>query len=332
MVKVFQLAFKRILPSHFCPYTEVPHIVCVCFCPLCPPPPPTAGDPAGDFHLDSTSGVLSTSRPLDQEGKANYVLTVVAQDHGTPSLRGTATVEVSVLDINDNSPEFEQSSYIVDVPEDTPVGSFLVKVTAIDKDQGDNSKVLYFLSKESRGTFHIDQDMGSITTAVPLDRERLAAYNFHVFAVDSSPADPRNTTAEVFVSILDINDNAPFFVQDPLIINISSFGIPSHRVVATMRAEDRDFGANGSVFYRFASLAQGFTINSLTGAIQVTESLQSLTQQQRTLIVEAMDQGNPAQSSLGVVIIYIKEQEYQGIRFSRNTRDVSIQENAAKGQ
>ncbi|XP_023681833.1 protocadherin-16-like isoform X1 [Paramormyrops kingsleyae] len=291
----------------------------------------TAGDPAGDFHLDSASGVLSTSRPLDQEGKANYVLTVVAQDHGTPSLRGTATVEVSVLDINDNSPEFEQSSYTVDVPEDTPVGSFLVKVTAIDKDQGDNSKVLYFLSKESRGTFHIDQDTGRITTAVPLDRERLAAYSFHVFAVDSSPADPRNATAEVFVSILDINDNAPFFVQDPLIINISSFGIPSHRVVATMRAEDRDFGANGSVFYRFASLAQGFTINSLTGAIQVTESLQSLTQRQRTLIVEAMDQGNPAQSSLGVVIIYIKEQEYQGIRFSRNTRDVSIQENAAKG-
>lgn len=64
---------------------------------------------------------------------------------------------------------------------------------------------------------------------------------------------------------------------------------------------------------------------------QVTEKLQSLSQSQRTLIVEAMDQGTPAQSSLGVVLIYVREQEYKGIRFSRNARDVSLQENAITG-
>lgn len=131
------------------------------------------------------------------------------------------------------------------------------------------------------------------------------------------------------VTVLDVNDNAPFFIQDPLIIEVSSKR--SQRVLATMKAEDKDFGANGSVFYRFAMPVKGFSINSLTGEIQATEPVGDLTQAQRTLIVEAMDQGSPAHSAQGVVVIYVKEQEYNGIRFSRNARDVSIQENAAKG-
>uniref|UniRef100_A0A8C9WMA7 Protocadherin-16 n=1 Tax=Scleropages formosus TaxID=113540 RepID=A0A8C9WMA7_SCLFO len=290
-----------------------------------------AGDPDGDFHLDSRSGVLATSRPLDQESRSKYMLTVVAQDHGSPSLSGTATVEVTILDVNDNSPKFEQSSYTVEIPEDASVGSLVLEVTATDEDQGSNSKVLYFLRGAPQGMFQVDQDTGQITTAMLLDRERWDSYSFLVCAADLSPASPRNTTAQVTVIILDVNDNAPFFVQDPLVVNVSSFSLSSHQVVATMRAEDKDFGANGSVFYRFANPVKGFTINSLTGAIQVTESLQTLTQSQHTLIVQAVDQGSPSQSSLGVVIIYIKEQEYKGIRFSRNARDVSIQENAAKG-
>lgn len=131
------------------------------------------------------------------------------------------------------------------------------------------------------------------------------------------------------VTILDVNDNTPFFIQDPLVIEVSSRR--SQRVLATMKAEDKDFGANGSVFYRFAMPVKGFSINSLTGEIQATEPLGGLTQAQRTLIVEAMDQGSPAQSAQGVVVIYVKEVEYSGIRFSRNARDVSLQENAVKG-
>lgn len=136
-------------------------------------------------------------------------------------------------------------------------------------------------------------------------------------------------TFQVTVTVLDVNDNAPVFIQDPLVIEV--YSSRSQWVVATMKAEDKDFGANGSVFYRFATPVKGFSINSLTGEIRATEPLQDLTQAQRTLIVEAMDQGSPAQSAQGVVVIYVKEVEYNGIRFSRNARDVSIQENAAKG-
>ncbi|CAG09028.1 unnamed protein product [Tetraodon nigroviridis] len=291
----------------------------------------TVGDSSGDFHLDKLSGVLSTSRPLDREVRARYMLTVTAQDQGHPPLSSTATVEVSVLDINDHSPQFESSAYTADIPEDIPIGSHVLDVKATDLDQGPNSRVLYFLSSSSHSSFIIDQDTGSIITAAPLDREKIASYTFKVCATDSSPLNPRNSTAEVTISVQDVNDNAPFFIQDPLIVNVSIGSVSSRRVLATMRAEDKDFGANGSVFYRFANPVKGFTINSLTGDIQATEKLQSLSQSQRTLIVQAMDQGNPAQSSLGVVIIYLREQIYRGIRFSRTTRDVTLQENALKG-
>uniref|UniRef100_A0A8C2ZSL3 Protocadherin-16 n=1 Tax=Cyclopterus lumpus TaxID=8103 RepID=A0A8C2ZSL3_CYCLU len=291
----------------------------------------TAGDPSGDFHLDRQSGVLSTSRPLDREIRAGYTLTVTAHDQGKPPLSSSASVEVAVMDINDHSPQFQSSSYIGDVSEDVPIGSLVLEVKAVDLDQGPNSQVLYYLSRGSKSMFMIDQNTGRIITTAPLDRERTASYTFDVCATDSSPANPHNSTVQVTVYIQDVNDNAPFFIQDPLIVNISASSVSSRRVLATMRAEDKDFGANGSVFYRFANAVRGFTINSLTGDIQATEKLQTLTQSQRTLIVQAMDQGKPAQSSLGVVIIYIREQSYRGIRFSRTARDVSLQENTAKG-
>uniref|UniRef100_A0A672QNI7 Protocadherin-16 n=1 Tax=Sinocyclocheilus grahami TaxID=75366 RepID=A0A672QNI7_SINGR len=290
-----------------------------------------SGDPDGDFRLHGFFGALSTSKPLDRERKKSYSLKVVVQDHGSPSLSSTATVEISVLDVNDNSPKFGSSSYTVDVSEDVAVGLLVLDATATDVDEGENGQILYFLSQEAKGSFTVHPDTGRITTATPLDREKRASYTFQVYAVDLSPDAPRNTTAQVTVTILDVNDNAPFFIQDPLIINVSSGSVSTHQVVATMRAEDKDFGANGSVFYRFAMPVRGFAINSLTGEIQTTEKLQTLTQTQRTLIVEAMDQGSPPQSSLGVVIVYVKEQDYKGIRFSRTTRDVSMQENAAKG-
>ncbi|KAM6985192.1 protocadherin-16 [Aplochiton taeniatus] len=289
----------------------------------------SAGDPDRDFQLHSASGSLSTSWPLDRERKAGYTLEVVAVDRGRPALSSTATVQVTVLDVNDNSPVFSSATYSLEVAEDIALGSLVLQVTASDADVELNGAVLYLLSPEAHGAFSVHQETGRVTTAAPLDREKRASYNFQVMAVDLSPAAPRNTSAQVTVTVLDVNDNAPFFIQDPLVVEVSSS--QSQRVLATMRAEDRDFGANGSVFYRLAAPVRGFSINSLTGDIQATEPLLGLTQIQRTLIVEAVDQGSPAQSSLGVVLVYLKEQVYQGVRFSRTARDVSLQENPTKG-
>lgn len=81
-----------------------------------------AGDPDGDFQLHSRTGALSTSHGLDREKKPKYTLEVVAVDRGSPALSATATVEVKVLDVNDNSPVFSKNSYTVEVLENAEEG------------------------------------------------------------------------------------------------------------------------------------------------------------------------------------------------------------------
>lgn len=88
-----------------------------------------AGDPDGDFQLHASTGALSTSRALDREGTAEYNLEVVATDKGTPALSTTVTVNVRVLDVNDNSPVFSRSSYTVDVSENANEGTLVLEVS-----------------------------------------------------------------------------------------------------------------------------------------------------------------------------------------------------------
>lgn len=70
-------------------------------------------------------------------------------------------------------------------------------MSATDVDDGLNGKVLYFLSREAHGAFGVDETTGVITTSAPLDREKWASYSFQIFAVDLSPAEPRNSSAQV---------------------------------------------------------------------------------------------------------------------------------------
>lgn len=95
----------------------------------------TAGDPDGDFHLHTRTGALSTSRGLDRETRKEYTLEVVATDQGSPALSATVTVEVKVLDVNDNSPVFSSSSYSVDVSEDAAEGSYVLEVGKMERNR-----------------------------------------------------------------------------------------------------------------------------------------------------------------------------------------------------
>ncbi|XP_059502894.1 protocadherin-16-like isoform X2 [Stegostoma tigrinum] len=287
------------------------------------------GDANGHFHIDRNMGLLSTSSGLDRESVPFYTLTIVAKDHGSPQSSSTVSVHVTVLDINDNSPTFPQSSYSIDIAEDSAVGTVLLEISATDGDEGSNGDVLYYLSSESQGVFHIDE-RGKIRTVMSLDRERQSSYTFLVRGVDSAPAEPRSCTARVEVNVRDVNDHSPHFVIDPLIVNISKH-TPVNHLVATMKADDKDFGANASIFYRFLTAVSGFTINSFTGEIRLLSPLSTLSQSERTLFVVATDQGSPALSSTGVIIIHLREQQHRGLRFRRSISNVPLAENAATG-
>ncbi|NWI88841.1 PCDGC protein, partial [Pitta sordida] len=94
--------------------------------------------PAGDQRPE-----LVLAKALDREEAAFHELVLRAIDGGDPARTGTARIRVTVLDANDNVPMFSQAEYTVPVPEDVPVGTTLVTVTAADTDEGLNGNVKY---------------------------------------------------------------------------------------------------------------------------------------------------------------------------------------------
>jgi hypothetical protein len=54
------------------------------------------------------TGIVYLKAPLDRESQDNYIVKVVATDHGVPPLSSTTTIHITVVDENDNSPQFEQ--------------------------------------------------------------------------------------------------------------------------------------------------------------------------------------------------------------------------------
>lgn len=103
--------------------------------------------------------------PLDREVHALYLLTVQATDSGDPPRSITSSIQVKVLDINDNDPKFRETSYSQSIPEDMSVGTSILKVEATDVDEGVNAKVSYAMSNDANGQFKIDNITGVIRTA-----------------------------------------------------------------------------------------------------------------------------------------------------------------------
>nr|XP_034970866.1 protocadherin-16 [Zootoca vivipara]XP_034970867.1 protocadherin-16 [Zootoca vivipara] len=289
-----------------------------------------AGDSEEDFALNPVSGQLSTARGLDRERVASYALTVQACDHGSPPRCASLALHVQVLDLNDNAPHFAQESYVAEVPEDLPVGALVLQLEAKDPDEGPNGRISYFLANESLGTFQVEPQTGRLTTTQPLDREHRDSYRFVAVAVDSSPLSPRSASVQVTVSVQDVNDHIPAFPLSPLSVTLPR-NMPTKRVVATLRAEDHDAGANASLLYRLAAPSPAFAINTYTGAIQLLQPLGTLTQRQRTVFVLASDLGEPPLSSIGVVVIHLQDEGFRGVRFPRSTSDVTLPENAVAG-
>ncbi|NXC16440.1 PCD23 protein, partial [Corythaeola cristata] len=138
-----------------------------------------SGNENATFLIDSARGILATNTVLDHENTSSYremasshCLILLASDHGTPSLNSTATVLITVLDVNDNPPVFSSPEYHIHVQESIPVGSHVTEVSANDCDTGTNAEITYaIISGNDRGHFRLDRKMGSVDLMKTLDYE-----------------------------------------------------------------------------------------------------------------------------------------------------------------
>lgn len=173
----------------------------------------------GKFALttkDSIIYLIYVDQVLDREERDSYDLRVMATDSGTPPLRAESSFTIQVTDVNDNPPLFDQQAYRQTIPEVVYPGSFVLQVTARDKDQGPNGDVRYSLLKGKNSHsdwFSIDPVTGIITTATSLDFESEPAPSVTVVATDSGRP-PLSSTAKVDIVLQDVNDNTPVFSKN----------------------------------------------------------------------------------------------------------------------
>ncbi|XP_054024602.1 protocadherin alpha-2 isoform X3 [Dryobates pubescens] len=197
----------------------------------------------------SKSLFLVLTKALDREIVPIHQLVLTASDEGRPSLTGTMELVITVLDANDNAPQFNQSVYNVYLPEDASEGTVVVVLNATDPDMGSNREVIYkidtFVPASGSDLFNIDGKSGEIRLRGALDFETVSFYELHVTATDKGTP-PLSGHCKVELEVLDVNDNAPEVWVTSLSVPVpedASVGT----VVALLSVSDRDSGANGRV-------------------------------------------------------------------------------------
>jgi len=169
----------------------------------------TGGNDRSTFAIDAVTGRLSVLRRLDYEQEKGYYLSVRAQDGGTPPKSNSTTVNVRVIDVNDNDPRFYTLIYQESVSENLAIGTTILRVQAYDADSGINGKLTYSMLPADT-PIAIDANTGAIIVVGELDREKKGSYRLTVDACDlGDPA--RTATAIVDITIRDVNDNGPVF-------------------------------------------------------------------------------------------------------------------------
>ncbi|XP_064243930.1 protocadherin alpha-2-like [Passer domesticus] len=195
------------------------------------------------------SVLLVLTKSLDRETIPVHRLVLTASDGGRPSLTGTVELLISVLDTNDNTPQFNQSVYKVQLPENTAPGTVFFQVTATDKDEGINQQIYYSfsdaISTKIQDLFKIDEKSGEIRTAGELDFEDFQSYDLEIEARDKGTP-PLSGHCSVELKVLDVNDNAPEVWVTSLSVPVAEDASVG-TVVALLSVSDRDSGENGRV-------------------------------------------------------------------------------------
>ncbi|KAJ8399247.1 hypothetical protein AAFF_G00412850 [Aldrovandia affinis] len=307
---------------------------------LIPTPEPTAPSATayrvgegidGFFAINATSGAISTVKRLDREQRSNYSLIIEAHDQGPAPRSSTARLHVLVLDENDNSPAFDQKSYRASVREGLPAGSEVVRLTATDGDEGPNGEVTFSLADEASGAFTVDASSGLVRTTRPLDREARSRYSFWATATDGCSRGPRSSAASVTVRVEDVNDNVLACAQSPVSAPVSAETALNH-TVATVRALDGDEGENGTVAFRLSEPDDAvFEVGLVTGEVRLRTPLPADFFGTRLLRVEVTDGGTPALSSTCLVLIHLRGDEEEKLRFTEQVYEAAVPENSKTG-
>nr|XP_033478927.1 protocadherin Fat 4 [Epinephelus lanceolatus] len=274
------------------------------------------------FELDSSSGTLRLAQPLDYSEVKVYSLIVQASDGGTPSLVGNGSVVVKVKDVNNNPPEFSKERYDVAVFENLASGASILTLEVTDRDEGGFSDGYFLYTKD---TFDINrQGVVSLRKDVTLDRETTDSYVLQVVAVDQV-TDGLSSTAQLNITVLDYNDNAPQFpsIPDPLTIPEDDYSEENPGEIFTIVPTDADLGPNGEVTLSLPSPHPLFRFRE-DGTLLAVGSLDRESREMYDLVVRASDKGSPQRENVTTVRVRLIDVNDNRPEFSSSSYVSSI--------
>nr|XP_046231679.1 protein dachsous isoform X5 [Scatophagus argus] len=284
----------------------------------------------------NNQGVVSLRKDvtLDRETKDSYILQVVAVDQDTDGLRATAQLNITVLDYNDNAPQFPAIPDPLQIPEgdyseQSPGEVFTLVAT--DADLGPSGEVTLSLSAP-HPLFRFRKD-GTLLAVGSLDRESRETYELVVKASDNGSPQRENITT-ITVSLIDVNDNRPEFSSSSYVSSVLLKDVVEGQLLLTLMATDRDAGNNSLITYSFSAGSSPYlALNSETGAVTLTSDLADVTED-TTLLLTAMakDHGQPPLNSTAQVLVNLRLVSLvEGVAFWSSSYNFSLPENQPVG-
>ncbi|NWT75733.1 PCDBG protein, partial [Prunella himalayana] len=287
---------------------------------------------------------LVLQRQLDREEQGELNLLLTATDGGSPPRSGTAQVRIVVLDANDNIPAFEREIFEVRLAENSPLEQLVVRVAAVDPDEGSNGEVHYVFtqtSERSRQLFQLNPSTGEIRVAGKLDFEEAKSHKMVVKATDGGGL---SAHCKVQVEVLDVNDNAPEIALTSLTASIPEdapprtvvalFTAPPNTVVALFNVRDRDSGDNGRTTCELTG-EQPFRITLLAAdayALVTSETLDREQVEEYNVTVRARDEGSPSLSTSKTLLVRLLDVNDNAPTFTQAIYTMVMSENEPAGR
>ncbi|XP_068088490.1 protocadherin Fat 4-like [Hyperolius riggenbachi] len=257
------------------------------------------------FSINATNGkIFASSRFYFHNGPKEFQVFILAEDQGFPKRKqGYCTIDIQVLNTNDSKPAFLPTDDML-IEENAPVGTVVGKVTATEQDAENDALIVYSLN-DADDQFEIDEKLGDILVKRPLDYETKQTYILNITASSNKTAPFYQTSTQLTVHILDVNDNAPQFTQKQYFADVS-VNSPVGTLVTDVTASDRDQGENGIIEYFLLSdqSSDYFLIENVRRGRVITNGRQ-LEPGELHVIVFAKDRGTPSLNSTASIIINV---------------------------
>ncbi|XP_063732910.1 protocadherin alpha-3-like [Eleginops maclovinus] len=267
------------------------------------------------FNINALTGEITVKGLIDYEEKDRYEIEIEASDKGTIPFTTDKSVIIKIVDVNDNAPEIEVTSFSSLIFEDSRPGTTVALISVNDLDSGLNGKVICSIVEgvPFALTPSLQDKMFSLVTKTTLDREIQSQYVLTITAKDAGQP-PLSSEKTINVMVSDVNDNSPEFPLSPYTFYITEANNPGTSVFS-VQAFDRDENDNAHITYHILrngsdgnKLTSFLNINSETGDILALKSFDFETLKTFQFQVVATDSGTPSLSSNVTVHVFILDQ------------------------